>query len=192
MHECKVNPSRVLIAHPFNPPHLLPLVEVIPHPGSSNASITKALEFYKALGKTPITLNNEVPGFVANRLQAALNNEAYSLVSRGVISAQDLDTAVTNGPGLRWALNGPFQTNALGGDGGTAGFSHRLQHLGPEIQKWERDMSGHRFDWSEAALGSLTDAVGVYLDGMDPADVKRERDKKLLRILELKRLWNGS
>lgn len=84
------NPERVLIGHPFNPPHLMPLVEIVGHPGTSPQAIDRAKTFYNSVGKRPIVVKQETPGFVANRLQAALINEAYSLVSRGVLSAEDL------------------------------------------------------------------------------------------------------
>jgi 3-hydroxyacyl-CoA dehydrogenase len=87
--QCK-NPERVLIGHPFNPPHLMPLVEVVPHPGTNAATIATAIEFYNSIGRKAIHIQQEAPGFVANRLQAALLTEAYSLVSRGIISAEDL------------------------------------------------------------------------------------------------------
>lgn len=92
--QCK-NPERILIGHPFNPPHLMPLVEVVPHSGTSDATISAALQFYNSLGRKAIHIQQEAPGFVANRLQAALLTEAYSLVSRGVISAEDLGKKVT-------------------------------------------------------------------------------------------------
>ena len=88
--DCKKNPGRVLIGHPFNPPHLMPLVEVVPHPGSSQQAIANALEIYTSLGKRPVLVKKETPGFAANRLQAALCNEAYSLVANGVLSATDV------------------------------------------------------------------------------------------------------
>ncbi|KAH0398994.1 hypothetical protein KCU89_g6666, partial [Aureobasidium melanogenum] len=88
-------------------------------------------------------LHKEIPGFVSNRLQAAINNEAYSLISRGIVSAEDLDAAVTSGPGLRWALTGPVVTNALGGGGGVEGFANRIDRLGPSIRNWEEDMLRH-------------------------------------------------
>ncbi|KAL3605061.1 hypothetical protein FPOAC2_00003 [Fusarium poae] len=97
----KKDPSRILIGHPFNPPHLIPLVKVIPHPNTSPKSISSTLAFYRSLGKKPILLHQEVPDFVSNHLQAAINNEAYSLISRGIMSAKDLNIAITQGPGLR-------------------------------------------------------------------------------------------
>jgi 3-hydroxyacyl-CoA dehydrogenase len=111
----QIDPSRILVGNPFNPPHLIPLVEVVPHPDTSHQSIMTTLDFYRSLGKRPIHIHQEIPGLVANRLQAAINSEAYSLISRGIVSAEDLDAAVTSGPGLHWALTDPVTTNALGG-----------------------------------------------------------------------------
>lgn len=88
--ECEKNPARILVGHPFNPPHLVPLVEVVPHQGTGDAYVTAAIEFYRSLGKDPVLVKKETPGFIANRLQAAVCAEAYSLVSRGVVSAEDL------------------------------------------------------------------------------------------------------
>lgn len=88
--ECAINPARVLIGHPFNPPHLMPLVEIVPHPKTAASIIESAKSFYKSLGRTPVHIHEELPGFAANRLQVAVLNEAYSLVSRGIISAEDL------------------------------------------------------------------------------------------------------
>lgn len=88
--KCSKNSSRVLVAHPFNPPHLVPLVEIVPHTGTVESVVEAAMSFYSALGKRPVRLRREIPGFVANRLQTALNYEAFSLVSRGIVSAEDL------------------------------------------------------------------------------------------------------
>lgn len=184
--ECRQNPARILVGHPFNPPHLLPLVEVVPHPGTNAATISTTLEFYKALGKKPILLRHEVPGFVANRLQAAINNEAYSLLSRGIVSAPDLDTAVSSGPGIRWATTGPIVTNAFGGGGGSEGFVQRIERLGPSIQRWEEDMLKHRFDWSEKSLSSLKVVVLKWLESLDWSNMERERDQGLMQLLEAK------
>lgn len=88
--KCSVNPSRILIAHPFNPPHLIPTVEIVPHLTTSAESIQQAFKFNQDMGKSPVLISKEEPGFVANRLQAALVHEAYSLVSRGIVSAEDI------------------------------------------------------------------------------------------------------
>lgn len=144
------------------------------------------MAFYRALGKRPVLIRKEIPGFVANRLQAAINAEAYSLISRGVISAEDLDTAVTSGPGLRWGVTGPIVTNALGGGGGADGFTARLERLGPAIQGWETDMLEHRFDWSEERLSLLNAEVGSYLTAVNWSELTRQRDSVLLQLLQSK------
>ena len=95
--QCK-NPERVLIGHPFNPPHLMPLVEVVPHPGTNSAAVKTAVDFYNSLGRRAIHIKQEAPGFVANRLQAALFNEAYSLVARGIVTAEDLGKPISTLP----------------------------------------------------------------------------------------------
>ena len=105
---CPRHPERVLIGHPFNPPHLIPLVEVVPGEKTGEEAVERAMAFYAAVGKKPIRLRQELPGHVANRLQAALWQEAYSLVERGVATVADIDTAISHGPGLRWAVLGPF------------------------------------------------------------------------------------
>lgn len=185
---CQNDPSRILVGHPFNPPHLIPLVEVVPHPGTSREATETALEFYRSLGKKPIHIHQEIPGFVANRLQAAINNEAYSLISRGIVSAADLDAAVTAGPGLRWALTGPIITNALGGEGGTEGFDNRIDRLGPAIRGWEEDILLHRFDWNADSLSSLQKHTKAYLQTVDWGKTISERESVLLKLLAAK--WN--
>jgi 3-hydroxyacyl-CoA dehydrogenase len=183
---CKIDPSRVLIGHPFNPPHLIPLVEVVPHAGTSSASTSTAMKFYRSLGKNPILLRREVPGFVANRLQAAINAEAYSLISRGIVSAEDLDAAVTSGPGMRWAVNGPIITNTLGGGGGRDGFANRLERLGPSIRSWEEDIQKHRFDWSDESVAKLKAEALKSLEGVDWDKLTEQRDAILLALLAAK------
>ncbi|KAI9039899.1 uncharacterized protein KD926_009000 [Aspergillus affinis] len=183
---CERDPSRILIGHPFNPPHLVPLVEVVPHPRTSKQSVSATMEFYRFLGKAPILLHYEVPGFVSNRLQAAINNEAYSLISRGIVSTEDLDLAVTEGPGLRWALTGPIATNALGGGGGSDGFAQRIEQLGPSIRAWEEDILKHRFDWSNERLSALQDSVTKGLGGTDWSNLVQERDSVLGQLLAAK------
>ena len=107
-------PGRLLVGHPFNPPHLVPLVEIVPSKTTDDAVVEQAVTFYRAMGKRPQVLKREVPGFVANRLQAALFREAVNLVAEGVVAEQELDDIVTSSIGLRWAVAGPFQTFHLG------------------------------------------------------------------------------
>jgi len=116
--KCK-HPERCVIGHPFNPPHLIPLVEVVGGAKTAPATIDRAIQFYCEIGKHPIRINKEVPGHVANRLQAALWREAVHLVAEGVVSVADADAGIAYGPGLRWALMGPHLTFHLaGGEGG--------------------------------------------------------------------------
>src|SRR5271169_721899 len=120
---CTRHPERVVLGHPFNPPHLIPLVEVGGGKLTSEDAIERALAFYRAMGKHPIRLRRESKGHVANRLQAALWQEAFHLVSSGVASVADVDAAIAYGPGLRWSLLGPFLNLHLsGGPGGIGGL----------------------------------------------------------------------
>lgn len=117
------NPQRMLIGHPFNPPHLIPLVEVVPGRRTSPEAVQEARAFYSSLGKQAVVLQKEIPGFVANRIQAAVIRESVSLVKQGVVSVEDLDLAVQSSLGLRWATGGPFLSAHLGGGaGGMAAF----------------------------------------------------------------------
>ncbi|THX59361.1 putative hydroxyacyl-CoA dehydrogenase [Aureobasidium pullulans] len=183
--KCTNNPGRILIGHPFNPPHLMPLVEIVPNPKTEKSSVETAVQFYKSLNKRPVVLH-QVPGFAANRLQAALCSEAYSLVSRGIISAEDLDACVTNSLGPRWALTGPLLANAMGGGGGTDGFRHLLEHLGPATEVWLKDMQENAFEFNKESLDALSTSVGEELKGKDVQFLEAERDRLLVEILKLK------
>jgi 3-hydroxyacyl-CoA dehydrogenase len=119
---CK-HPERVLLGHPFNPPHIVPLVEIVPGSKTSTAAVERAVAFYSSLGKKPIVLRKEMPGHVANRLQLALYREVLYLIDQGVVSVADADAAVSWGPGLRWGLMGPnLQFHVAGGAGGIEHF----------------------------------------------------------------------
>ncbi|QYN39574.1 3-hydroxyacyl-CoA dehydrogenase [Pseudonocardia sp. DSM 110487] len=179
---CSAHPERVLIGHPFNPPHLLPLVEVVPGERSGEAAVEAAIAFYTALGKKPIRLRHELPGHVANRLQAALWREAYSLIDRGVATVADIDTAIANGPGLRWALLGPFAVQHL--SGGPGGIAHVLEHLGPPTEAWWRDMGDPSLTPELAA--KIVAGVDAELDGTDQAELVARRDAALRALLASK------
>ncbi|MFJ1753445.1 3-hydroxyacyl-CoA dehydrogenase NAD-binding domain-containing protein [Kitasatospora sp. NPDC088134] len=127
------NPAadRIVIGHPFNPPELMPLVEVVPGPQTSAATVQRATEVYRELGKLPIRLKKEIPGFVGNRLQKVFNDQATYLVQQGVVDVTDLDDLVRASLGLRWATIGPFQSGALGG--GPAGMRHLVEHVGSQL-----------------------------------------------------------
>jgi 3-hydroxyacyl-CoA dehydrogenase len=123
---CK-HPERVLVGHPFNPPHIIPLVEVVGGAKTSPEAITQAMAFYASIGKKPIHLQKELPGHVANRLQAALYREMLYLIEQGVLSVEDTDAAVSYGPGLRWGVMGQSLQWHLGG--GAGGIKHFMDHL---------------------------------------------------------------
>jgi carnitine 3-dehydrogenase len=124
--QCK-HPERVLVGHPFNPPHIIPLVEVVGGTKTSPQAIQQALEFYASIGKKPIHLKKELPGHVGNRLQAALYKEIMYLIEHEVLSVEDADVAVSYGPGPRWGVMGPSLQWHLGG--GAGGINHFMEHL---------------------------------------------------------------
>lgn len=128
------NPAadRILIGHPFNPPELMPLIEVVPGPATSSSIVERAVEVYRELGKLPIRLRKEIPGFVGNRLQKVFADEATYLVQQGVIDVGDLDELVRASLGLRWATIGPFESRHLGG--GPGGIRHLIEHVGSQMR----------------------------------------------------------
>src|SRR4051812_32796868 len=176
------HPERVVLGHPFNPPHLIPLVEIVGGALTAPETVARAMEFYAAIGKRPIHLRREVPGHVANRLQAALWREAVHLVASGVASVADVDAAISEGPGLRWALMGPHLIFHLaGGDGGMA---HFLAQLGPPLESWWDDLGNPRLT---AEIGqALTAGVMAEAEGRDITTLAAERDRFLVDLLALK------
>jgi carnitine 3-dehydrogenase len=179
---CPQHPERVVIGHPFNPPHLIPLVEVVPGEKTSERTVEVALAFYTAVGKRPIRLRQELPGHVANRLQAALWQEAYSLVERGVATVADIDTAIAHGPGLRWAVLGPFANQHL--SGGSGGIAHILEHLGPPTEAWWRDLG--QVTLTPELVAKIVAGVDEELAGVDPAELVARRDAVLTALLAAK------
>lgn len=179
---CTVHPERVLVGHPFNPPHLIPLVEVVGGTKTAPWAVERAMDFYRAVGKRPIEVHQEVPGHVANRLQAALWREAYSLVERGVATVTDIDTAIAEGPGLRWALLGPFINLHL--SGGDAGMAHTMAHLGPGMAAWWETMGQPRL--TAELVASVVAGVDEELADVDLPRMVRERDDVLVGLLAAK------
>jgi len=175
-------PERVLIGHPFNPPHVIPLVEVVGGERTSPQVVQAAMEFYRNAGKRPIHIRKELPGFVTNRLQAALWREAYGLVHAGVISVEDIDTAISNGPGLRWALLGPFATQAL--SGGSGGMAHLLKHLGPAMDGYWQTLLPTRM--TPEVVDAVIEGTQQEMGGWDMTAVERERDELLVKLLREK------
>lgn len=178
-------PGRIVVGHPFNPAHLVPLVEVVPSADTSAAVVDRALEVYRAIGKKPILVRAELPGHVANRLQAAMWQEAYSLVERGVVTVSDIDTAISYGPGLRWAILGPLAQQSP--SGGAGGMRHVLDHLGPPQEVWMRDL--RQVHLGEDLKEKLISGVDEELRGRDPAVLAKQRDDMLLELIALKRKY---
>lgn len=176
------HPERVLLGHPFNPPHLIPLVEVLGGRLTSQQAIDQAMLFYASLGKKPIHIRREVKGHVANRLQAALWREAFHLVQEGVASVSDIDTAIAHGPGLRWALLGPFINLHL--SGGEGGIKHMLEHLGPPMEEWWADLGQVKL--SPQLNQELVAGVDQELQGTNLQEMVDQRNQVLLALLQMK------
>lgn len=174
-------PERCVIGHPFNPPHLLPLVEVVGGALTHDRFLQQAMDFYRSTGKHAIRLNKEVKGHIANRLQAALWREAIHLINEGVGNVDDVDAAVAYGPGLRWALMGPSLTFHLGG--GPGGLTQFLKHLGGPVQEWWDDLGTPRL--SKQVKEVLVKGMEQQLGDAPVAELAQERDELLLGILSI-------
>jgi carnitine 3-dehydrogenase len=181
-------PGRCVGGHPYNPPHLMPLVEITKGEKTGDEAVKTAYDFYKQLGKEPIILHKETLGFIANRLQIALAREAINLVLNGVCSVEDVDKAVTFGPGLRWAVMGPNLLQHLAG--GAGGFKASHQHLRYSGELWLEDMATWtKFpeEWTEVGQ------EGVYKEmenrapefGRTEEELLRFRDDMLLKLLSM-------
>ena len=170
-------PRRLIVGHPFNPPHLVTLVEVVPSKTTDPAVVDSAVAFYTSVGKRPQVLGREIPGFVANRLQAALFREAVYLVSQGVVSEQALDDVVTSSIGMRWAVAGPFRTFHLGG--GPGGLADFLVHLGPGLKALWPQLGNPSLD--AQTVGLLTKQAGDF--GGTVAELAPERDEAEIRLM---------
>ncbi|MER7987034.1 3-hydroxyacyl-CoA dehydrogenase NAD-binding domain-containing protein [Streptomyces noursei] len=173
------DPSRLVVGHPFNPPYLIPLVEVVGGTHTDAATVAWASHFYDVAGKSVITMDRELPGFIANRLQEALWREALHMVANGEATVEDIDASITEGPGLRWAFMGPCLTFALAG--GEGGMAHMLDHFGPSLKSpWtrleapelDRDLRDAMVDGCATAAGDRT-----Y------ADLVAERDQGVIDVL---------
>lgn len=177
------DPSRFLLGHPFNPPHLIPLVELIANELTADGVLEAAEEFYALVGKVTIRVKREVPGHVANRLQSALWREAIHLVASGVASVEDVDKAVWSGPGLRWAAMGPHMLFHLGaGPGGMAEFCNRYRD---SFHRWWEDLGTPELTHELAAL--LAAGVADEAKGQDVAIASGDRDALILATLRATR-----
>ena len=180
------HPERCVIGHPFNPPYLVPLVEVVGGAKTSSENLQRTMRFYASVKKHPILLRKEATGHVANRLQAAIWREAIHLVAEGVVTVEDVDAAVYLGPGLRWSFMGPHLTFHLaGGDGG---MKHFLDHLAGPVGTWWADLG--RPELTPEVRSLLVKGVTDEAAGRSMAELEAERDQMLLKLLTLRR--NGT
>jgi 3-hydroxyacyl-CoA dehydrogenase len=178
----KSHPERCVIAHPFNPPHLIPLVEIVGGAKTSGATIQRAAEFYTSIGQRTVRLNKEMPGHVANRLQAALAREVYYLVAEGVVSAADVDTALSWGPGLRWGVMGNMMLNHLGG--GRGGIEHFFQQFTGPMTAWWKTLGAPVL--TPEVQKKLIDSVHAEVGSRTIEALEKERDEILLGLIELR------
>ena len=176
---CK-HPERCVIGHPFNPPHVIPLVEVVAGAQTSTEAVERAIAFYTSIGKKPIHLRKEVVGHVANRLQAALYREVVYLIEQGVLDVADADAAVCWGPGLRWGVMGPNLLFHLGG--GQGGIRHFMEHLSGPVSNWWKDL-GTITAFSPEIKQTIIDGVVEEAGNRSISELERERDTMLLDLL---------
>lgn len=161
--------DRIVIGHPFNPPELMPLVEVVPSPETSAATMDRAVEVYLELGRRPVRLKREIPGLVGNRLQKVFSEQATYLVQQGVIEPEELDRLVRNSLGLRWATIGPFESRHLGG--GPGGIRQLAAHVGSQMRfengSPDPALNPTVFDAVEAAYGVGEEVYEKFADQRD-------------------------
>jgi 3-hydroxyacyl-CoA dehydrogenase len=176
------HPERCVIAHPFNPPHLIPLVEIVGGAKTSADTIRRADEFYTSIGQRTVRVNKEMPGHIANRLQATLAREVYYLVAEGVVSAADVDTALSWGPGLRWGVMGNMMLNHLGG--GPGGIEHFFQQFSGPMTAWWKTLGSPVL--TPEVQKKLIDSVRAEVGPRTVEELEAERDEVLLGLIELR------
>lgn len=169
------DPSRLITAHPFNPPHLMPLVELF---GPDAARVQAAAAFYRSLGRHPVFLRREAVGHIANRLSSALWREAVNMVAEGIADVDQIDAALVHGPGLRWSVVGAHMAYHLGG--GAGGIAHYLSHLGPSQERRWQDLGQPRLD--AATCAKLVDGIAAEAGGRDIATLEALRDAGLIAV----------
>ncbi len=179
--QCK-HPERVVIGHPFNPPHIIPLVEVVGGSKTSPDAVQQAISFYASIGKRPLHLKKELPGHVANRFQAALYREMLYLIDQGVLSVEDADAAVCYGPGLRWGVMGQSLQWHLGG--GAGGIQHFMDHLMPPLEGIMKALGTPNITpelKQNVISGVVREAAGRSVD-----QLAREENRVLIGLLKLR------
>ena len=184
-----LGPERCLAAHPYNPPHLVPLVELSAGTLTTSETIERARGFYRSVGRAPVVVHRDVPGYIGNRLSAALWREAVELVRSGVASVEEVDSAMRNGPGLRWAVMGPHLLYHLGG--GAGGIRGHLDHLADVKEGMLRDLATWTTFPSDTA-DVLEAGLAEETAGRSMAELERERDESLAAILHVRSMPRDS
>src|SRR3954470_8098514 len=179
--KCK-HPERVLVGHPFNPPHIIPLVEVVGGSKTSPQAIKQAMAFYASIGKKPIQLGKELPGHVGNRLQAALYREMLYLIEQGVLSVDDTDVAVSYGPGLRWGVMGQSMQWHLGG--GAGGINHFMDHLMDPLAGMMKVLGTPNI--TPALKQTVIDGVAREAAGRSVEELAHDENEVLIGLLRLR------
>ena len=179
---CKRHPERCVIGHPFNPPHVIPLVEVVGGAKTSEAVMARAMAFYASIGKKPIRLRKSLPGHVGNRLQAALYREVLYLIQQGVLSVEDADIAVCYGPGLRWGVMGPSLQWHLGG--GPGGIRHFVKHFMDGFAGLMRQLQMP--DVTPALTQTIIEGVLKEANGQSVDQLAQAENKVVLELLALR------
>ena len=177
------HPERFLVGHPFNPPHLIPLVEIVCGNKTGTAMLERAKAFYERYGKEVVIAKREAVGHIANRLNAALYREVVHMVESGIATVEDIDRAVKHGPGLRWAFLGPNMVYHLGG--GDGGYSQYLEHLGPSQEARWLDLGTATLD--KEIKAELVSQFEKSLNGETMSDLRKHRDSALIGLLKLKK-----
>ena len=182
--DMKKHPERAIVAHPWNPVHLVPLVELSPSPKTSKRTVDVAYKLMEDIGRVPVVLKKEAPGFIGNRISAALWRESLNIVDQGIASVEDVDKAIMAGPGIRWAIMGPYLVYHLGG--GKGGIKYLMDHIGVKKQEWLKDMA----KWTEFPESVNAKAVeGVYdmVGDTSLEELEAWRDEYLIALNKL--IW---
>ncbi len=176
-------PARTVVAHPFNPPYLLPLVEMIGGKKTSLETVEWTEQFYKCAGKSPLVMKKEIPGFIATRLQEAIWREALHMVANGEATVEQIDQAVVNGPGPRWAMMGPCEIFHVGG--GEGGMAYCLDQFGPALKlPWTRLVAP---ELTQELRDAMVDGSIEMTHGQDFETLSRKMNKGLVEIAKLKK-----
>ena len=177
--------ARFLVVHPVNPPHLIPLVELVPAPWTDAEIVPLLKDMLEEVGQIPMVVNREIEGFVLNRLQGVLLNEAWALYSEGVASLEDIDKTIAYGLGLRWAFMGPFQTIDLNAPGGIEDYARRLGPLYHSIHQSRRDQGA----WSPEAISRAAEEMRHKMPLSDLNTKMEWRDRQLMAFAAYRKQW---